>query len=44
MPLKKGKGKEVLSENIAILVKEGKDPKQAAAIAYRLQRPKGKGK
>lgn len=34
MPLKKGKSKETIQSNIKTLVKEGKDPKQAAAIAY----------
>lgn len=34
MPLKKGKSKRVIQENIATLIKEGREPKQAAAIAY----------
>ena len=34
MPLKKGKSKKVISENIGELIKSGRDPKQAAAIAY----------
>lgn len=34
MPLKKGKSKETISKNIKTLIHEGKDPKQAAAIAY----------
>ena len=34
MPLKKGHSKKVVSENIAELVRSGRDPKQAAAIAY----------
>lgn len=34
MPLKKGKSKKVISQNIAELVKSGRDVKQAAAIAY----------
>ncbi len=34
MPLKKGSSKEDISQNIATEIKHGKDPKQAAAIAY----------
>lgn len=33
-PLKKGKSKKVISENIAELVKSGRPKDQAAAIAY----------
>lgn len=34
MPLKEGKSKEVISDNIAELIRSGRDKKQAAAIAY----------
>jgi hypothetical protein len=34
MPLKKGSSKKVIQENIRREIKAGKDPKQAAAIAY----------
>jgi len=34
MPLKTGKSKAVISENIATEVRSGKPVKQAAAIAY----------
>jgi hypothetical protein len=34
MPLSEGSGRETISENIAKLVREGYDQKQAAAIAY----------
>ena len=35
MPLKKGKSKKTVAKNIKTLVKEGKPPTQAAAIAYK---------
>lgn len=34
MPLKEGSSAETRSENIATEIRAGKDPKQAAAIAY----------
>jgi hypothetical protein len=34
MPLKKGRSKKVIQENIKREIKAGKPPKQAAAIAY----------
>jgi len=34
VPLKKGKSKKTIQENIRREIKAGKDPKQAAAIAY----------
>lgn len=38
MPLKRGIGKDIISANIAILIKEGKSPEQAAAIAHSVDR------
>lgn len=38
MPLNHGKSDEARSENIATEIRAGKDPKQAAAIAYSEQR------
>lgn len=34
MPLKSGGSKKIISKNIETLIREGRDPKQAAAIAY----------
>lgn len=34
MPLKKGSSKLTIQKNIKELIKSGKDPKQAVAIAY----------
>jgi hypothetical protein len=34
MPLKKGRSKQVIADNIRTLIREGRPPKQAAAIAY----------
>lgn len=38
MPLEQSSSKEALKENIAREVSAGKDPKQAAAIEYSVQR------
>jgi hypothetical protein len=38
MPLTEGSSRETISENIAKLVREGYDQKQAAAIAYKQAR------
>jgi hypothetical protein len=34
MPMKKGYGKQTIAANIRTLIREGRPPKQAAAIAY----------
>lgn len=38
MPLNKSGSKKALHQNIATEIRAGKDPKQAAAIAYSVQR------
>jgi len=35
MPLKKGKSKKVIGQNIRTEIRAGKKPKQAVAIAYK---------
>lgn len=44
MPLKKGKGKKVISENIRELKQHGYPQKQAVAIALDTERESGKKK
>jgi len=44
MPLSKGKSKKSLQKNISTEIKAGKDPKQAVAIAYSVQRKAKKKK
>ena len=47
MPLKKGKSRKVISENIATEIRAGRPQKQAIAIAYSeagLSKPKKQGK
>lgn len=41
MPLKKGKSKKTVGKNIATEIRAGKEPKQAAAIAYSEARKSG---
>lgn len=42
MPLKKGKSKKVIQTNIKKEIDSGRDPKQAAAIAYSMAGKKKK--
>lgn len=44
MPLKKGSSQEVISANIGELVRSGRKPAQAAAIAYSEAKKKNKSK
>jgi len=44
VPLKKSASKAAFTSNLKAEVKAGKDPKQAAAIAHRVQRDAKKGK
>jgi hypothetical protein len=44
MPLKKGKSKATVSQNIRMLVHEGRKPKQAVAIALDVARRSSKRK
>ena len=44
MPLKKGYSKKTISKNIATEINAGRDPKQAAAIAFSVARKAKKGK
>jgi hypothetical protein len=34
MPLKKGRSKKIIRENIAMEIRSGREPDQAVAIAY----------
>lgn len=42
MPLKSGTSKKTLQQNIRTEIQAGKDPRQAAAIAYSKQRESAK--
>lgn len=42
MPLKKGRSKKVISDNIGMLVTEGRPKKQAVAIAFSQAKKKKK--
>lgn len=44
MPLKTGKSKQAMSYNINELVRSGRPPKQAVAIAYSVKRDSTKKK
>lgn len=44
MPLKSGYSKATISSNVATEVRAGRDPKQAAAIAYSKARDSAKKK
>lgn len=45
MPLKKGSSKKTIQDNIRTEIRAGRDPKQAAAIAYsKAGKSKKKGK
>ncbi len=48
MPLKKGSSKKAIQTNIKTEIQAGKDPRQAAAIAYakagKTRAPKGKAR
>lgn len=44
MPLLKGSSKEIISSNIAELIRSGRPEKQAVAIAYAEARRSKKGK
>lgn len=41
MPLKRGSSRKVISENIGELIRSGRKPSQAAAIAYSEARESG---